>query len=102
MIRQVYNDDWGNDDLPSTMMSDDISAKNTAINITYLKDYHYIEYRMLGGKGYERHFDKIEEATDHFMMGQLVALNERSDDRIIEYLECCRTLIHYLFRHNPA
>lgn len=90
MVHQVYNEVWGIDDLPSTMVGDQISAKNVAINICYLHRYQYIEYRMLGGSGYEKHYDKIEEATEHFMMGQLIALNEKSDDRVHEYLDWCK------------
>lgn len=90
--RLVYNT-WDNaefyDDYPSSVVGSKISNKNVSINIGYLEPHGYVEYRMLGGRNYQKNYSAIEDAIDHFMMGQLIALNNTDEQRIQKYLEWC-------------
>lgn len=75
-------------DTPYTDLLEEIEfeSKYMSVNINNLVDFGYVEYRMIGGRNYHHKIDEIQEAIDHFCLGQLVA-QKKDETRIERFLE---------------
>ena len=73
------------------MDSVDFHSKYLSVNLNNIKDYGYVEYRMIGGSSYLDETDTALEAIEHFKLSQTLAHEDNQPEKIDQYLEWAKT-----------